>query len=357
MDGSRVLGKYLQGSRGTRPLINMAARTRCRPLGFLVATGMLLTLAACADLKGVQAFGRMAPDPSVIQGLTKAYAQQLDVEEDIKLLSDDSANPRIATDDPTRAQQARAIHQVDDALRAYMQSLAALAGDTVVQSSSNVKDVTTGLTSLSKSIPTLGITPNQITIVGNFVQSVADLIESSYRNAKLVAIIRDNDKDLQVLLLVQSTIVSRAIKPSIEEVQRVLNQDAVDKSLKFIDQDLDNWTVTPGANAPSANSTAASLFNSRNKAFKGQGETDARVARYLLKKSIETDQAALATQLATADAYTKALASIGTAHQKLVASGKNVLTKETLQQIQPLATEVHQDFQDIETKAASPAKH
>jgi hypothetical protein len=114
--------------------------------------------------------------------------------------------------------------------------------------------------------------------------------------------------------------------------------------LKFIEQDLDNWTVTPGANAPPANSTAAGLFNSRNKAFRGQGEADARVARYLLKRSLKADQASLATQLAMADAYTKALASIGTAHQKLVASGKNVLTKEMLQQIQPLATEVHQDF-------------
>jgi hypothetical protein len=353
MDGRRYLGGPVH-THSARP---GSLRKYQQLFRLLLALATCLTLAACADLKGVQAFGKMAPDPSTIQGLTKVYAQQLDVEEDIKLLGDDPANARLATDDPTRALQARAIQQVDDSLRAYMQSLATLAGDTVVQSSSNVKDVTTGLTSLSKSIPTLGITPNQITIVGHFVQSVADLIEAGYRNAKLVAIIRDNDKELQVLLSVQSTIVSRAIKPSIEEVQRVLNQDAMDKSFKFIDQDLDNWTVTPGANAPPANSTTASLFNSRNKAFKGQGEADARVARYLLKKSLEADQVTLATQLATADAYTKALASIGLAHQKLVASGKKVLTKEMAQQIQPLATEVHQDFQDIETKAAPPTKH
>jgi hypothetical protein len=238
-----------------------------------------------------------------------------------------------------------------------MQSLAALAGADIVQSSSNVKDVTTGLTSLSKSIPTLGITANQITIVGQFVQSIADLLESGYRNAKLVAIIRDNDKNFQEVLSVQSTIVSRAIKPSIEDIQRVLNQDAGGKSLKFINEDLDHWTVTPGANAPPASSPTAELFNNRNKAFKGQGEADARVARYLLTKSLEVDRATLATQLATADAYTKALAAIGLAHQKLVASGKNVLTKEMVQQIQPLATEVHQDFQDIEAQKASPSKH
>ena len=357
MDGSRVLETFLQGSRGTRHLVKVAACRPCRPLRFVVATGLFFTLVACADLKGVQAFGKMAPDPSTIQGLTKVYAQQLDVEEDIKLLGDDPINPQIATADPTRALQARAIQQVDDSLRAYMQSLAALAGDTVAQSSSNVKDVTTGLTSLSKSIPTLGITPNQITIVGQFVQSIADLIESGYRNANLVAIIQDNDQSLHVLLSLQSTIVSRAIKPSIQDIQRVLNQDAVDKALKFIDQDLANWTVTPGANAPPANSPAASLFNTRNSTFKGQGEADAHAARYLLRKSLEADQAVLATQLAAADAYTKTLAAIGVAHQKLVASGKNVLTKEMLQQIQPLATEVHQDLQDIQAQAAAPAKH
>jgi hypothetical protein len=339
MDGRRNLRKLVQACR------------------LLIASGICLTLAACADLKGIEAFGKMAPDPSTIQGLTKVYAQQLDVEEDIKLLGDDPANPAIATADLTRAQQVRAIQQVDDSLRAYMQSLAALAGADIVQSSSNVKDVTTGLTSLSKSIPTLGITSNEISAIGHFVQSIADLIESGYRNAKLVAIIHDNDESLQVLLSVQSKIVSRGIRPSIVSIQRVLNQDAVDRALKYIDQDLENWTVTPGANAPPVNSKAAGLFNGRNPVFKGQGEADAHAARYLLRKSIEADQAVLTTQLATADAYIKALEAIGHAHQKLVARGKNVLTKEMAQEIQPLANEVHQDFQDIQAQAASPAKH
>jgi hypothetical protein len=343
MDGRKDLRELVQGFR--------------RAIRFLMAPIVVLSLAGCADLRGIQAFGKMAPDAATIQGLTKIYVQEPGVREDIKLLGDSAPNPELEQNGPIRAQEAHAIQAIDGSLRAYMQSLAALAGDDIVQSSSSVKGVTTGLTSLSKSIPALGITGDQITAIGHFIQSVADLIESGYRNAELVKIIRDNDKELHLLLSVQSTIVSRGIKPSILEIQRSLNESAAAAAIKYIDQDLGHWTVTPGANAPAANSSAAKLFNDRNPTYQGQGEADAHAARYLLKISFEEEQATLATQLATADAYIKALDAIGRAHEKLVANGKDVLKKQMVQQIQPLANEVHQDFQDIEAQAALPAKH
>jgi hypothetical protein len=85
--------------------------------------------------------------------------------------------------------------------------------------------------------------------------------------------------------------------------------------------------------------------------------SDARAARYLVTKSLESDRATLVTELATADAYTKSLEAIGKAHSKLVLSGKNVLTKKMLQEIQPLATEVRQTYQDVQAAAAAPVKH
>jgi hypothetical protein len=357
MDGRSRIRKLRHGRGRAQTGSLSGVRMLYRWLQWLVAAGICLALTACADLKGIEAFGKMAPDSSAIQGLTKIYVQEPDTREDIKLLGDSAPNPEIATLRSVRAQQAQTIQALDGSLRNYMQSLSALAGDAAVQSSSNVKEVTTGLTSLSKSLPTLGITANQISVIGHFVQSIADLIESGYRNAQLVAIIHDNDESFQVLLEVQSTIVSRGIKPSIVEIQRSLNEAGTDEVSRLIDQDLQYWTTTPGANAPAKGSTAAEVFNKRNPAFRGQGEADAHVARYLLKKSIEADQAASATQLATADAYIKALDAIGRAHKKLVAGGKNVLTKDMAQQIQPLANEVHQDFQDIETKTVPTAKH
>ena len=111
---------------------------------------------------------------------------------------------------------------------------------------------------------------------------MADIIESGYRNAESAKIIRDNDHDLQGLLAVQSTMVSRDIKPSIAEIQRSLNESVAGAALKFIDQDLKSWTVTPGSNAPAAGSGAAQLFNDRSPIHRGQGEADAHAARYLL---------------------------------------------------------------------------
>jgi hypothetical protein len=320
-----------------------------RSLKLLVSVGLFLSLAACADLKGIEAFGKMAPDPSTIEGLTKVYAQELDVREDIKLLGNDAPIPDLAAQDATRAQQARAIQAMDHALQAYMQALVALANGSIVESSTSAKNVTTGLTSLQKARPALGITNSQVSEIGSFVQSLADLAESGYRNAKLVDIIRASDPSLQELISVQTSIVTNAIMPSIEEIQRSLEARAIYEGLKYIDEDLEHWAITAGCNAPPANTAAAKIFNDRNPIYHGQGEADAYVARYLLKRSIEADQVTLTAELATANAYTKALQKIGEAHKKLVAMGKNVLTKGMLQQIQPLADDAHKAFQDLET--------
>jgi hypothetical protein len=338
-----------QGSRrGRRPRDTSSLAAR-RSLKLLLSVGLFLSLAACADLKGIEAFGKMAPNPSTIDGLARVYAQELDVREDIKLLGDDAPIPDLAAQDATRAQQARAIQGMDHALQAYMQALVALANGSIVESSTSTKNVTAGLTSLQKARPALGITNSQVSSIGSFVQSLADLAESGYRNAKLVDIIRNSDPSLQELISVQVSIVTNAITPSIEEIQRSLKARASSDGLKYITEDLEHWTITPGCNAPPANTAPAKIFNDRNPIYHGQGETDAYVARYLLKRSIEADQATLTAELATADAYTKALQKIGEAHKKLVAMGKNVLSKDMLQQIQPLADDAHKAFQDLET--------
>ena len=324
---------------------------------WLFTSVVLVAAAGCANLKGIQAFGKMAPDPSTIQGLTRVYVQELDVMEDLKLLGDSPANPYLDANTAQRVLEARAIQQVDACLRTYMESLSALAGGDIVQSGTNMKDVNAGLKSLSKSVPALGISEQEVSTIGHFVQSVADLLESGYRNAELVKIIRDNDPDLQLLLAVQSKIVLRGIRPSIVAVQKNLSGGGAREIARFIDQDLQNWTVSPGHNAPAEHDKAAAVFNGRNPAFRGQGEADAHVARYLFRKSIEADQQALDTELATAEAYAKTLDAIGRAHRTLVASGKGVLGKETLQQIQPLANEVRQDWKDLQAQAALPAKH
>jgi hypothetical protein len=329
-----------------------------RWLRCLLAVSAIASATGCADLKAIQAFGKMAPDPSVIQGLTKVYAQEPDAREDIKLLSDDAPNPDLATIDKSRTDQAAAIQKLDGVLRDYMQALVAVAGSNVAQSGSSVKDVTSGLTSLQKSMPTLGITGGQVTLIGNLVQSIADIAEAGYRNAKLVDIIQNSDASFHELLSVQTTIVSRGIRPSIVAFQRSLDDNG-DQTIGRINEELKSWAAVPVCKLqPQKSEAPPKAYECREWNSKMQGESDARAARYLVQKSLESDRTMLATELATADAYTKSLDAIGKAHSKLVLSGKNVLTKETLQEIQPLATEVKQNYQDAQAVAvASPDRH
>jgi len=106
MDGRRNLGMFVQGCCGALGVLRASFRRPHRPLTLLLASGIFLTLEACADPDGIQAFGKMAPEPSIIQGLIKVYAQELDAREDIKLLGDSPPNPEIAKRDLLRAQQA-----------------------------------------------------------------------------------------------------------------------------------------------------------------------------------------------------------------------------------------------------------
>jgi hypothetical protein len=324
---------------------------------FLIASGLMLICSACADLSAVQNFSKMAPDPSAIQGLTKAYAQELDVREDVKLLGDNAPNPQLADEDNTRAQQAVAIQGLDTSIREYMQALGTLAGNDIVQSSSNVKDVTTGLTSLQKDVPSLKLTTEQITVIGQFVQSIADLAENGYRNAKLVEIIKTQDGPFQELIVIQTDIVSKAIRPSIAEIQRSLDEQV--KVSDFVNQDIKDWTIAVSAAATKAGRSDDSpgYYLKRNPTYGVAGASDAHVARYLFKKSIESDRTSLSAQLAAADAYVKALHSIGLAHTELLKKGNDLLTKATVTQIQPLARDVYKDYQDIQSLESSGIKH
>ena len=151
-------------------------------------------------------------------------------------------------------------------------------------------------------------------------------------------------------ILLQSTIVTSGIRPSIVEIQTSLNEHANlvtpnprTDVLKFINEDIQHWT----ASATGTHSAAPADYANRNPTYGELGAADAHAARYLLKKSLETDEAALTAQLAAADAYVKALNSISAAHATLMKSGTKLLTKQMIGQIQPYAQEVYKDYQQI----------
>jgi hypothetical protein len=317
---------------------------------FMLLVAFMVTCAACVDTTAVQTFAKMAPEPAAIQQITRDYTQELDRREDIKLLGDDPPSPNLAEEKGTREKQELGIEALDTSIREYMQALGALAAGGVVQSSANVKQLTDGLTAWQKAVPGLGITSSQITIVGDFVQSIADLTESGYRNAKLSEIIGKSESPFQQLIEIQTGIASRGITPSIIEVQNSLNDNS--RVLEFISEDLQTWAGWARANrVPTPN------YANRNPTYGELGAADAHVARYLLKRSLEEDQAFLATEQSAAESYAKALQAIGRAHTALYNNRKNVLTKGVVDQIRPLAQEVHKDFQDLAAYQSKTPSH
>jgi hypothetical protein len=274
----------------------------------------------------------------------------LDQREDIKLLGDSAPAANLAEQDQIRAKQATAIVAVDTSIREYMQALGALADGTIVQSSSSVSQITQGLTAWQKADPSLGITTNQISVISDFVKSIADLAESGYRNAKLADIIAKSEGPFQQLIALQITIVSRGITPSISEVQNSLNDNK--QVLTLIGQDIQTWTKAAKSTKP----TALEYAN-RNPTYGALGAADAHAALYLLTRSFEEDQASLSAQVAAADAYVKALQAIGKAHTALFNNRDNVLTKAMFDQIKPLAQEAYKDFQDLSASQAKTPSH
>jgi hypothetical protein len=280
-----------------------------------VIVGILATCTACTDPKAVQTFAGMAPDPSLAQGLTRIYVAELGWRAQLNQGTNVKPDPNSQVLTTQRIDEAKGIVAIDTGIREYMKGLGALAADSVVQSSSNVNDLKTGLTAFEKARPDLGITNSDITLISEFVQAVADLAESGYRNAKLSQLIGNNQAALQRALDIQIEIVNRAIIPSINEYRLT-----IDSKQRFL------------SSQPAA-------------------------VHYLFDRTLSADQDNAAVQLTAAQSYAKALGDIKTAHTALYNNRDNVLTKAMFDQIKGPAQEAYNAFEDYQKAVAtSPAK-
>lgn len=276
----------------------------------IVISGALLSCAACTDLKAVQTFAGMAPDPSIAQGLTRIYVAEPGWRARLNQGTNVAPDPNAQAQTADRTAQAKAIVSIDTGIREYMKALGALAADSVVQSSSNVNDLKTGLTALGKAQPNLGITTSDITLIGEFVQAIADLAENSYRNAKLAQLVGNSNAALQRALDIQIEIVTRAIVPSIREY--------------------------------------ALSIESKQNFLKAQPAT----VHYLFDRTLSADRDNASAQLVAAQSYAKALGDIKTAHTALYSNRNNILTKEMFDQIKGPAQEAYKAFQDYQSAVA-----
>ena len=282
---------------------------------FITVIGLLMACTACTDPKAVQTFAAMAPDPAMVQGLTQIYVAELGWSDRLDL--GQNVKPNAGTENGTavRTDQAKGIVNIDTGIREYTKALGALAADSVVQSSSNVDDLTTGLTALQKAGPQLGlnITSADVDLITGFLKAITKLAEDGYRNAKLSELIGMYDEPLQHTLSIQIDIVNLAIVPSIKEYRGTIEE--------------------------------------KQQFLKRQPTT----VHYLFDRTLSADQENADLQLKAAQAYAKALADIKTAHTRLYENRNDMLTKAMFERIIGPAQDAYNAFQDYQKAVATSA--
>jgi hypothetical protein len=143
---------------------------------FVVIVGFLLVSSCATDPSAVTAFSAMAPDADKLHTLTVAYAtapNQL-IEFDVMNRLTSENVEQLTNQVTKRNLQVTAIDSLNMVLVNYMQALGVLANNGLVQTSPDTKDVTDGLTALTKAVPELqtDLTTNMITSVQSFTEGL-----------------------------------------------------------------------------------------------------------------------------------------------------------------------------------------
>lgn len=296
--------------------------------------GVLFLVSGCADPSAVTSFSVLAPDASKLHSLTAAYAdapnqlKALDVLQNVTTMS----VAETATQVKARNDQVAQIDALHAVLVNYMQSLGALANNSLVQTSTDTKDVTDGLTALSTSLPALGLTSAMISGVGNISTLLGDAATAAYRQDQLTTIIGKSEVPFQQLIAAEKTIVTEGV---IKELQNV-----EDRTRKLAEV---THALQVNANAEAKKSKPTTIMSTGVDALdpKLQRSGAADIASlYLLQQAINSNLSILDLQIKAATAYVTALDKISLAHTILYKNRDNLLSREgaktALTQLTPL---------------------
>jgi len=299
---------------------------------------ILLTSGCVTDPGAVTSFSALAPDASKLHSLTTAYAdapnqiRALDVLNYTAMSADETAKQVNARN--AQVAQIDALHVI---LVNYMQSLGSLANNGLVQTSADTKDVTDGLTALSKAKPDLGLTPNMITGIGDLVTLLADAATSFYRQDKLTNIIERSEAPFQQLVTAEKKIVSEGV---IKELQLIEDRT---KALAVVTHAL---KVNAEAEAEKSKTPQEGDTGVKGLDPKLQGAGAADIASlYLLQQSITSNLNNLDLQIKAATAYLIALDKIAAAHTVLYNNRDDLLSKKgaktAISQLTPLVKDAN----------------
>ena len=307
-------------------------------LRWLIA--IVLVASGCAtDPGAVTSFSALAPDVSKLHSLTVAYAdvpnqlKALDVLEQTRTLTAAVTADQVKVRN-VQVAQIDALHVV---LVNYMQSLGALANNSLVQTSTDAKAVTDGLTALSAAKPALGLTSGMITGVGDITTLLGDAATAIYRQKQLTTIIGKSEEPFQQLIAAEKKIITEGVIKDLKNVEGRINALAVvTHALKV------------NADAEAAKSTYPQIgdtgVNGLDPKLQRSGAADV-AALYLLKQSVTSNLSALDLQIKAATAYVTALDKISSAHTVLYKNRHNLLSKEgaktAIAQLSPLVKEAN----------------
>jgi hypothetical protein len=304
---------------------------------------VVLIVSGCAtDPSAVTSFSALAPDAPKLHSLTTAYAdvpnelRALDVLNNITVISPAETAAQVKT----RNQQVAQIDALHAVLVNYMRSLGALANNGLVQTSTDTKDVTDGLTSLSKAVPTLGLTANMITGVGDICTFLADAATAAYRQEQLTIIIAKSEQPFQQLIEAEAAIVAKGVIPDLGNVEnRIKDLAEVTHALQVNDE------------AEAAKSKAGSTgVDGLNPTLQRSGAADV-ASLYLLRRAMTSEFSAVELQIKAARDYLTALHEISAAHTVLYRNRGDLLSKKgakaAIGQLSPLVKEANTALQAL----------
>lgn len=312
---------------------------------WLITIVLLISGCATTDPSAVTSFSALAPPASSLHSLTVAYAdapnqlKALDVLHNVTAMS----AVEIAAQVKTRNDQVAQIDALHTVLVNYMQSLGALANNSLVQTSTDTQDVTNGLAALSKASPALGLTSGMITGIGNISTLLADAATEGYRQEQLTTIIGKAEGPFQQLIAAEKTIINEGVIMELQLVEdRTKDLAEVTHALQ-VNADAEAAKST----TPTAMSTGMSALNPK---LQLSGAADI-ASLYLLQRAITADLTTLDLQINAAKAYVTALDKISSAHTVLYHNRENLLSKEgaktAIAQLTPLVKDANAALQSL----------
>lgn len=171
----------------------------------------IVALSGCANLAGIQNFGKLSSEVAAYSKLTNDYAAGPRDSQKYTLSSEDQQRKVLATQATLRAKQVAKLRLLQTTLSEYMAAVAALAGDEVVSFDAELASFADSAQSTNM------ITAKEATAIKSIAGIIATALTDFYRQKKLLEVIEKADPHVQTLVT--------SIRGTVDAYQEALEVD------------------------------------------------------------------------------------------------------------------------------------